>query len=179
LQGTSSAFGRWLDQVLDELADLGLHAAIAWAAFAVAGHPMWLVLGIVYASGKYLFLVQSLLGDELERQAKERNGRAQLPEGEPGPLKRWFRAAAAFPPALLRVPSPQPPQGGRRSESAAQVGFTWLAGLLRNIGHADVRWHLWIALAILGRLEIALLAYAVYYPSRAVAGALRKGARYA
>ena len=33
LQGTSSAFGRWLDQVLDELADLALHAAIAWAAF--------------------------------------------------------------------------------------------------------------------------------------------------
>ena len=39
LQGTSSAFGRWLDQVLDELADLALHAAIAWAAFAAtAGH---------------------------------------------------------------------------------------------------------------------------------------------
>ena len=66
LQGTSSAFGRWLDQVLDELADLALHAAIAWAAFCRDGRPLWLVLGIIYASGKYLFLVQSLLGDELE-----------------------------------------------------------------------------------------------------------------
>ncbi len=71
LQGTSSAFGRWLDQVLDELADLVLHAAIAWAAFRQAGQPIWLVLGIVYASGKYLFLVQSILGDELEARSSE------------------------------------------------------------------------------------------------------------
>ena len=39
LQGTCSAFGRWLDQVLDELADLALHAAIAWAAFVRDGQP--------------------------------------------------------------------------------------------------------------------------------------------
>ena len=67
LQGTSSAFGRWLDQVLDELADMALHAAIAWAAFNRDGRPLWLLLGIIYASGKYLFVIQSLLGDELER----------------------------------------------------------------------------------------------------------------
>ena len=66
LQGTSSAFGQWLDQVVDELADLALHAAIAWAAFRSDGSPIWLVVGIIYASGKYLFLVQSLLGNELE-----------------------------------------------------------------------------------------------------------------
>ena len=66
LQGTSSAFGRWLDQVLDELADMALHAAIAWAAFNRDGRPIWLLLGIIYASGKYLFVIQSLLGDELE-----------------------------------------------------------------------------------------------------------------
>ena len=66
LQGTSSAFGRWLDQVLDELADIALHAAIAWAAFCRDGWPGWLVLGIVYASSKYLFQVQSFLGEELE-----------------------------------------------------------------------------------------------------------------
>ena len=42
LQGTSSAFGRWLDQVLDELADMALHAAIAWAAFSRDGRPIWL-----------------------------------------------------------------------------------------------------------------------------------------
>ena len=74
LQGTSSAFGRWLDEFLDELADLALHAAIAWAAFARDGRPLWLLLGIAYASGKYLFRVQSSLGDELEASGQCRAG---------------------------------------------------------------------------------------------------------
>ena len=42
-------------------------------------------------------------------------------------------------------------------------------------GHADVRWHLWIALAAFGRLDAALAAYAAYFPARALAGAIRKG----
>ena len=37
LQGTASEFGRWLDANLDELGDMALHAAIAWAAFARDG----------------------------------------------------------------------------------------------------------------------------------------------
>lgn len=64
LQGTRSALGQWLDQVLDELADMALHAAIAWSAFSRDGQPVWLLLGMLYASGKYLFVVQSLLGEE-------------------------------------------------------------------------------------------------------------------
>ena len=32
-KGRARKFGRWLDQVLDELADLAIHAGIAWAAF--------------------------------------------------------------------------------------------------------------------------------------------------
>ena len=70
LQGTSSSFGRWLDQVLDELVDIALHAAIAWAAFCREGQPGWLLLGMLYASSKYLFQVQSLLGEELESDMK-------------------------------------------------------------------------------------------------------------
>ena len=76
LQGTSSAFGRWLDQVLDELADMVLHAAIAWAAFCRDGQPGWLLLGILYASSKYLFQVQSLLGEELEGDDETSGGSA-------------------------------------------------------------------------------------------------------
>ena len=90
LQGTSSAFGRWLDQVLDELADMALHAAIAWAAFCRDGRPVWLLLGIIYASGKYLFLVQSLLGDELE--GPKSNSRRVAPGVRSG---RRNRAAVA------------------------------------------------------------------------------------
>jgi phosphatidylglycerophosphate synthase len=143
LQGTSSAFGRWLDEFLDELVDLALHAAIAWSAFARHGHPVWLLLGIAYASGKYLFRVQSSLGDELEGRTSPR------PQ----------------PPASLRaVP-------GHRARGIAEA--------VRLVGHADLRWHLWIVLAALQRLDIALVVYAIYFPVRTLAGAFRKGWRHA
>jgi phosphatidylglycerophosphate synthase len=144
LQGTSSAFGRWLDQVLDELADVAIHAAVAWAAFRQAGQPIWLMLGIIYASGKYLFLVQSMLGEELETASNTFVSEA------PGALANTGRGVAGV-----------------------------LAEVVRLIGHADLRWHLWIALAVLGRLEVALAAYAIYFPARALAGSIRKGVRYA
>jgi phosphatidylglycerophosphate synthase len=146
LQGTSSALGRWLDQVLDEFADLALHAAIAWAAYCRDGRSVWLVLGILYASGKYLFLVQSLLGNEL----------GDGPSGTP-----------------------------TASGSAGRVGvprraiLDQIAEIVRMIGHADLRWHLWIVLAIVGRLDLALVFYAGYFLARAVAGGIKKGVRYA
>jgi phosphatidylglycerophosphate synthase len=148
LQGTSSAFGQWLDQVLDELADMALHAAIAWAAFSRDGWPLWLVLGIVYASGKYLFLIQSLLGDELVRSTE--SATPQLGEiGEESTRRR------------------------------GRMGLHGLTALVRIAGHADIRWHLWIVLAAAGRLEVALAVYAVYFPMRALASAVRKGVRHA
>ncbi len=147
LQGTSSAFGRWLDQILDELADLTLHAAIAWAAYIATGLVIWLALGILYASGKHFFLVQSLLGDELEREGSE----------------------AASQPASL----------AQRAMGIRRGGTGRLAALGRMIGHADLRWHLWVVLALAGRLDVALAVYACYFPARALAGAIRKAVRYA
>ncbi len=137
LQGTSTAFGRWLDEFLDEMVDLALHAAIAWSAFARDGRPVWLLLGIAYASGKYLFRVQSSLGDELERRTN-------------------------------RVHLPMPSRARGRG----------IAGFVRLLGHADLRWHLWIVLAACGRLDIALVAYALYFPVRTLAGAIGKGWRH-
>jgi hypothetical protein len=58
-----------------------------------------------------------------------------------------------------------------RVESAPRAWVRWA-------GHADVRWHLWIILAALGRLDVALVAYAVYFPARTLAGAFRKAARH-
>ena len=70
LQGTSSAFGRWLDHVLDELADVALHAAIAWSVFQSSRQPYWLVIGMLYLGGKYVFMIESLTGLELEAERK-------------------------------------------------------------------------------------------------------------
>jgi hypothetical protein len=141
LQGTSSAFGRWLDEFLDEMVDLALHAAIAWAAFARDGRPVWLLLGMAYASGKYLFRVQSSLGDELEGRTNSR---------------------------------PQSSVSLRRPDRSHR-----LAEVVRLLGHADLRWHLWIVLAAIRRLDIALVAYAIYFPVRTLAGGIRKGWRHA
>jgi phosphatidylglycerophosphate synthase len=61
-QGTATAWGAWLDSNLDEAADIGLHAAAAWAASAVIGPAAWIALA-AFASGKYLFM-HSLVSEE-------------------------------------------------------------------------------------------------------------------
>ena len=137
LQGTASEFGRWLDINLDELGDMTLHAAIAWSAFGREQNPAWLVLGMMYAMGKYLFVVGSQAGEALAAAAP-------LETGVPG----------------------------------AHGADGWLRRVAIGIGHADIRWHLWIALAALGRLDLALAIYAVYFPVRALAGMARKVARH-
>ena len=137
LQGTASEFGRWLDANLDELGDMALHAGIAWAAFVRDGRPAWLLVGMLYAMGKYLYLVGASTGSTLEATA-----------GSPG---------------LPTIPRPT-----NRLRSLALLA-----------GHADIRWHLWIVLAALGRLDAALVAYALYFPARAIAGAARKVRRHA
>lgn len=120
LQGTASEFGRWLDEVLDETADMALHAAISWAAFVASANAAWLALGMAYGMGKYLFRVVTATREEA--------------------------------PATACVPARTSP---------------WRS-IVRLIGHADVRWHAWIILAALGRLELALLVYAAYFPARAL-----------
>ncbi len=148
LQGTASEFGRWLDAFLDELCDLTLHAAIAWAAFVRDGRPAWLVLGIVYASGKYLFLVGTT------------NDRGDEPVARPSAGQPHLSVKA--------LPEPEP-----RPEAPST-----LTSAVRLAGHADVRWHLWIVLAALGRLDFALVAYAAYYPARSLAKVVRKAVRH-
>ncbi len=139
LQGTASEFGRWLDSNLDELGDMALHAAIAWAAFSRTANPAWLVAGMVYGMGKYLFVVGAHLGAALEPETPAQTALITL-----GPPSRWG----------------------------------WVRRWMIALGHADVRWHLWIVLAALGRLDVALVVYAAYFPARALAGLARKVARH-
>jgi phosphatidylglycerophosphate synthase len=54
-QGTASAYGAWLDGNLDELADIALHTAFAYAASAEWGNLAWWLWG-AFVSGKYLFM---------------------------------------------------------------------------------------------------------------------------
>jgi CDP-alcohol phosphatidyltransferase len=133
LQGTASEFGRWLDANLDELGDMALHAAIAWAAFARDGLVVWLGLGMLYAMGKYLF---------------------QFATTSAPPTTKADSRTAPTKPSVTRA-------------------------VVHLAGHADVRWHLWIALAAVGRLDVALVAYAVYFPVRTIAVAARRAVSHA
>ena len=62
---------------------------------------------------------------------------------------------------------------------ALAEGRGWVRRFAIALGHADVRWHLWIVLAVLGRLDVALAVYAAYFPARALAGLVRKVVRHA
>ena len=129
-------FGRWLDGWLDEVGDMALHAAAACSAFSRGGGVGWLLLGMLYAMGKYVFVVGAAGPDTDEVKTS------------PSPLHRTTEDER------------------------------WPTRLVRLAGHADVRWHLWIILAAAGRLDLALAAYAVYFPARAFAGAARKAVRH-
>lgn len=91
LQGTASAFGRWLDGWLDEVGDMALHAAIAWAAYLRAGAVAWLLLGMLYAMGKYAFVAATAGGDAAGTGDDVAGSGAVAPR-EPLPV-RWVRLA--------------------------------------------------------------------------------------
>lgn len=137
LQGTASDFGRWLDAMLDELGDMALHAAIAWACYARSGAAAWLVAGMAYAMSKSLFHF----------------GNATAEASLAGEASRDGPSDPVWPDRLRRI--------------------------VRGMGHADVRWHLWIVLAALGRLDVALVGYAAYFAARTAAGAAGKAVRHA
>jgi hypothetical protein len=69
--------------------------------------------------------------------------------------------------------------GGKASPMPVRPRPSWVSESVRLAGHADVRWHLWIVLAAAGRLDVALVAYAAYFPARALLGAARKAVRHA
>jgi phosphatidylglycerophosphate synthase len=55
-QGTVSARGGWLDANIDELVDVGLHAAVAYAAWRATASAWPLALLAVFLGGKYLLM---------------------------------------------------------------------------------------------------------------------------
>src|SRR5262249_36389106 len=74
---------------------------------------------------------------------------------------------------------PERPDASGREDGAAGSDWDWPRRLIRGLGHADLRWHLWIVLAALGRVELALAAYAAYFPIRSLAVATRRAVRHA
>lgn len=85
---------------------------------------------------------------------------------------------------IAREPSPEREAGsGSYSPGACPLSRAqrpdFATRVIRLIGHADVRWHLWIILAAIGRLDWALIAFAAYFPLRTAAAAARRVVRHA
>jgi phosphatidylglycerophosphate synthase len=168
LQGTASALGQWLDITLDELSDMALHAAVAWAAYARTREVGWLLVGMLYGMGKYVFTASNSHApvDAEKRVRVEMRPRAIVePKWSGGPAQARTEHAQEEPYESLR--------------RLISMALNQAARVSRLAGHADVRWHLWIIFAAIGRLDWELAVYAFYYPARALAGAVRKVGRYA
>ena len=88
LQGTSSAFGRWLDQVLDELADMALHAAIAWAAFCRDGSRSGCCSGSSMRRGNTCFRFSRCWAMSWKRARSERPRLARRLTSRPATARR-------------------------------------------------------------------------------------------
>lgn len=100
-QNTVSAWGAWLDANVDELLDVGLHAAVAAAAASrTASNLPWLLLG-AFLAGKYLF-VHGMATEEhvpgQSRRVSEEHGCLGSSAASPqGPATRILRAAYHLP----------------------------------------------------------------------------------
>ena len=147
LQGTGSAFGRWLDDVLDELVRPGpprRHRLVRVRRRRAcrAGWP----LGIALRVGQIPVPASSRSPARPSRSRPEDTSRADDAENR----RRTLDSAA-----------------GHRSRTSG--GWSAWRGMPTSAGTSGSSWPLF------GRLDLALVAYAVYFPLRALGGGIGKG----
>jgi hypothetical protein len=149
-QGTVTRWGGWLDGNVDELADLALHTATAWAASrGLASSLPWFLL-LAFLAGKYLFVY----GLNLE----EHVGSSRLPSRSR--LPGGTTAHGSLLPSVPHPPGqPRPARGAYRT-------------LWHLPGNADFRLHLLILALLSGWLTVELAVVAAYYNLRWIAGYL-------
>lgn len=138
-QHAASPWGSWLDANVDELVDLGLHAAVAasLAQQQSAAWPWWLLAAM--CTGKYL-LMYGLAAEEHQ-------------------LER--RSAALADRLATKAPAPSTPL---LSGAAAKLRY-----LYHLPGNADVRTHLLVVALAGGWLTAELALVAAYYHLRWIA----------
>ena len=126
-QGTVSAWGAWLDGNVDELIDLGLHAAVAGllAQQAGAAWPWWVL--IAFLAGKYLLMYGLTL--------EEHECGSQAGAWEPGP-------SPGSQPALLHRMYHLPGNADVRIHCLAlALAGNWLAAELALVAaYYNARW---------------------------------------
>ncbi|MEX2559128.1 MAG: CDP-alcohol phosphatidyltransferase family protein, partial [Pirellulales bacterium] len=143
-QQTASPRGAWLDANVDELADLGLHLAVAAAAASLTASVWPWCWFVAFLFGKYL-LMYGLAEEE----------RSEVPPATDFQLSQ--RSETRSPPRLLASSPP-------RSSSLRLLRAAW-----HLPGNADVRLHLLVAALASGWLTAELALIAIYYNLRWIA----------
>jgi phosphatidylglycerophosphate synthase len=155
-QGTVTRWGAWLDGNVDELADLALQTATAWAAARGLASSLPLFLLAAFFVGKYLFIYGLNLEEHLG-SGKAIGAALECSRHTPCAVESGTRRVPA---TLLG------------SESDAAGGTCWLRTLWHLPGNADVRLHLLIVALLGGWLTAELAVVAAYYNLRWIAGYL-------
>ncbi|MBI1903545.1 MAG: CDP-alcohol phosphatidyltransferase family protein [Planctomycetia bacterium] len=161
LQGTSSKLGAWLDANLDELSDVGLHAAVAWRLFVSPGEigmvAPWLFAAFV--AGKYLFLHGTWTEPKVAVSLRETKRESTV-------SRRVTEADHAEHDGCATLHHAERDGYGRdgygRDGYVARLRRAAL-GLFRLPGNADVRLHVLLAALLSGFLLTELTAVAGYY----------------
>ncbi len=89
MQGNASAFGAWADANLDEVVDLGVHAAVAYAAAVATGSQAPWLLYMAFMAGKYLLYYSVNMEEGLARP-KPGAAPAVAPRPRMGRLRRLY-----------------------------------------------------------------------------------------
>lgn len=153
VQGTTSSRGAWLDANLDELADVALHVAIAYAIVTRTGEQTAWLLVILFLAGKYLFSYG--LGLEHEIRTAGRSGRSDSDRSE----------GAEDDASTNHLFDPS----GRKLSKTREGSSPLLRRLYHLPGNVDVRVHVLLATLLLGWLETELWFVAGYYNARCLA----------
>ncbi|MBL9125948.1 MAG: CDP-alcohol phosphatidyltransferase family protein [Planctomycetaceae bacterium] len=91
-QGTASNWGAWLDANLDELGDIGIHAAVAAAASMAVGAGWPWGLFLAFVAGKHLFMYG--LASEERLPGRPAIAAASASAGPPGGLRALYHLPA-------------------------------------------------------------------------------------
>jgi hypothetical protein len=155
-QGTVTRWGGWLDGNVDELADLALQSAAAWAAARGPASSLPFFLLAAFLAGKYLFIYGLNLEEHLRR--------SRLPGGTVTQDGVSAHGETSTPDGTL-------PKGvGLPGSKPRPAGGACLRTLWHLPGNADVRLHLLIVALLSGWLTAELAVVAVYYNLRWIAG---------
>jgi phosphatidylglycerophosphate synthase len=93
-QGTQSSLGAWLDANLDELSDIGLHAALACAAARAIPGPLPWILLTAFVAGKYLFLHSRMDGERNRNRGELEPSKRRQGAGATSFLRRMVNLPA-------------------------------------------------------------------------------------